>query len=243
MGGQPMSRSKTMWVGAALLGLGLAAAPASAQYYGYRPAAENALRIRLGLFTPEGGSAYWDEKSRDFTGEPDDFEDVSFGIEYQRELMPMLHLLLGGTFFEGVHDQSYRDFEDERGRPISHTASLETASFDAGLRLDLAPGGTPLVPYIGAGGKLVSWTLIEDGDFIDFSTSPPEIFTDLFEAEGTATGYFLLLGVEVPVGRSFSFFAEGRWHEASDDLADDFEDFGELDLSGRELAAGVSWRF
>ncbi len=238
-----MSRSKITCVGAALVALGLAAAPAAAQGYGYRSAAENGLRVRLGLFTPEGGSAYWEEKERDFTGEPEDFEDASFGVEYQRALTPMLHLLVGGTFFEGIHDQSYRDFEDDRGRPIVHTTALETASFDAGLRLDLAPPGVPLVPYMGAGGKLVSWTLTEDGDFIDFSTSPPEIFTDFFEAEGTATGYFLLLGIEVPVGRSFSFFAEGRWHEVNDDLADDFEDLGELDLSGQELAAGVTWRF
>ena len=238
-----MSRSKIIWAGAVVVGLGLAAAPAAAQGYGYRSAAENALRLRLGLFTPEGGSSYWEEKSRDFTGEPEDFEDISFGIEYQRDLTPMLRLLLGGTFFEGTQDQAYLDFEDERGRPIIHDTTLETASFDAGLRLDLAPPGLPIIPYVGGGGKLVSWTLTEDGDFIDFTTDPPEIFTDFFEAEGTATGYFLLLGAEIPLGHSFSFFAEGRWHEVNDDLEDDFEGLGELDLSGRELAAGVSWRF
>jgi hypothetical protein len=238
-----MSRSKLSWFGAALVLLAATASPAGAQGYGYRPAAQNGLRLRLGLFTPEGGSAYWAEKTRDFTGEPDDFEDVTFGVEYQRELMPMLHLLIGGSFFAGEQDQAYRDFEDDLGRPIVHTTALETASFDAGFRLDLAPADLPLVPYVGAGGKLVSWQLSEDGDFIDFSTVPPEIFTDFFEADGTAVGYFLLLGLEVPVGHFFSFFAEGRWHEVNDDLGDDFEDFGDLDLSGRELAAGVSWRF
>ena len=115
-----MSRSRISWFGAALVFLAAAAPPASAQGYGYRPAAANGLRLRLGLFTPEGGSAYWEEKTRDFTGEPDDFEDVSFGVEYQRALTPMLHLLLGGTFFEGKHDQAYRDFEDDLGRPIVH---------------------------------------------------------------------------------------------------------------------------
>jgi hypothetical protein len=45
------------------------------------------------------------------------------------------------------------------------------------------------------------------------------------------------------VGPSFAVFAEGRWHNAEDELSDDFEDFGDLDLSGRELTGGISWTF
>ena len=36
-------------------------------------------------------------------------------------------------------------------------------------------------------------------------------------------------------------FAEGRWTRVDDDLNKDFDGFGKIDLSGREIAAGVSW--
>jgi hypothetical protein len=48
----------------------------------------------------------------------------------------------------------------------------------------------------------------------------------------------------VPVGPQWSFFAEGRWQDLEEELGEDFEDLGaDLDLSGRSLAAGASWRF
>ena len=49
-------------------------------------------------------------------------------------------------------------------------------------------------------------------------------------------------GLQVPVSRRLSVFAEGRWTRVDDDLEGDFEDFGKIDLSGKEIAAGLSWR-
>ncbi|HRC84675.1 MAG TPA: hypothetical protein PK413_03600, partial [Thermoanaerobaculia bacterium] len=61
--------------------------------------------------------------------------------------------------------------------------------------------------------------------------------------DGVAYGWYGLVVLEVPVSSAMSFFAEGRWTDAEDDLSGDFEDLGKLDLSGRALSAGVSWRF
>lgn len=217
--------------------------PASAQRYARRYAPENSVRVRVGLFEPRADSPYFDEKFRDFTGSKSDLQDATVGIEYVRELMPMLDLMVGGTFYEAAHDQAYRDFEDSRDRPIFHTLSLEQTSFDLGVRLKLAPPNAPVTPYIGGGGSFVSWKLREDGDFIDFSPPPPQIFSAILEAEGDALGYFLVAGVEVPLGNSWAIFAEGRYHDAEDDLGDDFEGFGKLDLAGTEFSAGASLRF
>jgi hypothetical protein len=45
------------------------------------------------------------------------------------------------------------------------------------------------------------------------------------------------------LGDTFAFFAEGRWDSAEDELTDDFEGLGDIDLAGQQISAGVSWRF
>ena len=41
----------------------------------------------------------------------------------------------------------------------------------------------------------------------------------------------------------FGIYAEGRWTWAEATLKDDFEGFGKLDLGGREVVAGLTWRW
>ena len=47
---------------------------------------------------------------------------------------------------------------------------------------------------------------------------------------------------QVPLGDSFSLFAESRWTELDDDLSGDFEGLGNLDLGGNTIAFGAGWR-
>ena len=97
-------------------------------------------------------------------------------------------------------------------------------------------------PYIGGGGGFYDWTLEESGDFIDFDGGAT-IFTDTFFTDGTAFGTYFLAGLDIPLGNTWSIFAEGRWDSADDDLTGDFEGLGEIDLAGRQVAAGFAWRF
>ena len=46
----------------------------------------------------------------------------------------------------------------------------------------------------------------------------------------------------MPLGNSFSLFAESRWTELEDDLSGDFEGLGNLDLGGNTIAFGAGWR-
>jgi opacity protein-like surface antigen len=204
---------------------------------------EQALRIDLGLFEPRGESTYWDEKAIDFTGDPEDFEDISVAIQYVRFLGPRLGLMVGGSFFDGGEDQEYLFFEDELGFPIRHRTDLEISSLTLGLLLHLARRDATIVPYVGIGGGIYFWRLTEVGDFIDFSTPRLDIFYDFFEDEGETLGYYYQAGLEVPVARNWSVYGEARWQRADDDLGGDFEGLGELDLSGRTITAGISWSF
>jgi opacity protein-like surface antigen len=235
---------RKMRVMMALLGLLILAAPAFAQrghrrYYAER---EGAFRIHLGAFRPDGDSEYWRDKEADFTGSAmDDFENASFGLDYLLPLGDRLSLMFSGSVYEGDTTNAYRNFEDNFGDRIRHDTTLDIASATLGLLLHLTGPGAPVQPYVGAGGGAYPWQLEESGDFIDFGSASRPIFTATLKSDGVAFGYYGLVGLEAPITRRVSIFAEGRWTQVDDDLSGDFEGFGKLDLSGREFAAGISW--
>jgi opacity protein-like surface antigen len=232
-------RSTALAALAAILIAGLAAGPASAQYYDR----EHTLRFRAGLFEPDGESQYWDDTAGLFTGDASDFEDTLVGFDYRMSLGgEHLALLLSASDYSGEDHRTYLDFVDDTGGEIRHTASLDITSLTAGLVLRFAPHAA-VSPYIGAGGGLYSWTLEERGRFIDFGSPGLDLFRSDFQDEGDTFGYYVQAGLDIPLGAGWALFAEGRWHEADDELSGDFEGLGTLDLSGREISAGASWTF
>jgi opacity protein-like surface antigen len=237
--------SKRARVMIALSGLLVLSMPAFAQhrynrrYYSER---EGEFRLHLGAFRPDGNSQYWDDVQADFTGgDPSDLEGASFGLDY---LLPLgsdrLSLMFSGSYYSGSNTLAYRGFEDNFGDRIRHDTNLDIGSATIGLVFHLTPAGAPIQPYIGAGGGAFPWRLEESGDFIGAGPTLP-IFTDRLTSSGTAFGYYFLGGIEAPITRRVSIFAEGRWTRVDADLNDDFEGFGKLDLGGREFAAGLSW--
>jgi opacity protein-like surface antigen len=242
---------RSWWVGATVLVcLTAAALPAEAQRYGRGRGRgyehygnQQSVRLRLGLFTPEGDSDFFDDTAFDFTGEPKEFEDAVAGIDYVFDVQRNVGLMLSADYFEGQQDQSYRNFEDNHGNRISHTTTLEVTPITAGLVVKLAPEHSPVVPYVGAGGGIYAWRYEESGDFIDFNSPSRSVFSDTLEDTGAALGYYVMAGLDVPVSPYFSIFAEGRWDRADDELGGDFEELGTLDLSGRRVMGGIAWHF
>ncbi|HEX9942831.1 MAG TPA: hypothetical protein VGG03_12495 [Thermoanaerobaculia bacterium] len=234
----------------ALSGLLVLAMPAFAQHHGrgyghgrrYYPENDQEFRIHLGAFQPDGDSEYWRDVERDFTGSVDDFENASFGLDYLLPLGNHLSLMFSGNVYEGDNTQAYRGFEDNFGDRIRHDTTLDIASGTLGLVFHLTGPGAAVRPYLGAGGGAYAWQLEESGDFIDFGSASRPIFSATLQSDGVAFGYYGLLGLSAPITPRLSIFAEGRWTEVDDDLSGDFEGFGKIDLSGREFAAGLSWR-
>jgi opacity protein-like surface antigen len=238
--------SKTTPVIFALFGLlAVVALPASAQYRShsyYDSDRDGEFRIRLGAFEPDGSSDYWDGIRHDFTNSSTrDFQAPNLGLDYILPLNGPLNLIFSGSVYQGSSSGSYRNFEDNFGNRIHHDTTLDIASLTAGLLVRLAPRRYPVQPYIGAGGGVYPWRLKESGDFIDFSTPNNAIFSADLKSDGTAFGFYGLLGLEVPVSRRVNLFVEGRFTHVNDNLNKDFEGAGRIDLSGSEVAAGVSW--
>jgi opacity protein-like surface antigen len=238
-----MKRTRLMWT-ASVLAL-LLAAPGFASNGGSRGhwGEDQIFRFDLGQFEPRGDSEYWDDVELEFTGSSADFDDAVIGVEWVRFLGDRLGLSIAGSFYEGSDTLEYRRFEDQNGFPIRHTADLDISSFTIGLLLHITQRDRAIVPYVGFGGGVWAWRLIEVGDFIDFSTPTLEVFDDYFEDEASAVGYYWRAGLEVPLATNWSLYAEGRWQRVDDELGADFEGLGEIDLSGETMAAGLSVSF
>jgi len=206
-------------------------------------AGENVFRGSVGVFSPSGSSEYWSDKESDFTTSVDDFEDVTFALEYVHFVSSRVGLLFAVSGWEGKSTQSYRDFVDDLGNEISHVSSLEIAWLDLGVLFHLLSDRAAVMPYLGGGVSVAGWELVEEGEFIDFGVSPPEVIRDVFSAKSEEFGYFLLAGLEVPVSDRVALFAEALWRDAEAELGQDFAGFGALDLSGYSISAGVSVGF
>ena len=206
-------------------------------------AGQQSFRVRIGLFQPQGESAFWEDKEVDFTGQIGDFEDKVVGVDYVAELNPVLSLILSTDYYQSEVEQAYLDYETFDGGDIYHDTALDITPLTAGLMFNLMPEGAPVRMFVGAGGGLYMWRLEEFGSFIDFDVQPSEIFDGRFVDEGEAFGYYLQAGLEIPLGSSLSLIADGRWDEVEDSLSGDFEGFGDLDLSGARYTFGIGWRF
>lgn len=229
-----------------ILGVGLllsGAGQARAQEPIGHLAGQSVIRGSLGVFSPDGESRYWEEKSRDFTTTVSDYDDFTFALDYLYFVSPRLGALFSIGGWEGESTQGYRDFVDNLGNEIEHVTTVDAVWLDFGLVFHLLGRRAPVMPYVGAGGSFIGWELAEEGEFIDFGFNPPEVITDLFVADGETFGFFVLVGLEIPLGSSAALFAEARWRDADVELRQDFAGFGTLDLSGRSLTAGLSFSF
>jgi hypothetical protein len=223
-------------------GLLLASVPALAATHTRPIDREGEFRLRGGIFRPDGESEYWRGVERDFTGDIKDFEDPSFGLDFLLPLNDHLSLNFSGSYYQGQTTGAYRGFVDDRGDRIRHDTTLDIASATAGLVLHFTGPDAPVRPYVGIGGGAYPWRLEEEGDFIDFGPNPDEVFSARLRSSGVAFGGYGLVGLDVPISRDVSLFAEGRFTKVDDELDEDFEGFGDLDLSGREVSFGISWK-
>jgi hypothetical protein len=232
-----------MWTRALVLGwIIVAACAAAAEAQGnWRPGDFGSLRFRFGLFEPKADSEYWDDKFRDFTGSASSFEDFIWGVDYLWRTSKSSGLLFGTSFYRGRTTQAYRDWVDEFGADIRHTTDLELWDITAAFELRLGRGD--VAPYVGIGGGFLYWRLEESGDFIDFGSDDLPIIFASYRASGWTYEGFGFVGLDIALGYRWSFFVEGRYRVADDELADDFSGFGTIDLSGTEITAGFSWNF
>lgn len=229
----------------------IAAVPAQAQP---RSPAGNSLQFRFGWFVPTGDGSFWDDTADTFTLDGSDFDDAVFGVTFVTGVSNTLEVGFNIDFYDATVRSAYRDWIDESGFPILHDSGLDVTPVTVDIRF--LPGGRLAyrgargqyavhhpVPYFGVGAGLLFWEYVEEGDFLDFTYDPPEVFPAYFEDDGVAPEIHALAGIEIPAGPAWSFLLEGRYSWADADLGQDFEGLGTLELGGFSGFFGVAFHF
>ena len=220
----------------------IAFTPVAEAQRSWSPGDTGSVRFRLGLFEPQANSGYWSEKFEVWTGNAEDFQDLTWGVDGLWMVGPTWGFQFGSSWYQGATTQSYRDYVDDTGRDIAHRTELTTWDLTAAW-LYKPLRGSSVRPYFGVGGGLVSWRLLEYGDFIDFGNDG-SVEYGAYGDEGTTFMAFGLVGLEFLSGSGWSFIVEGRWREAETSLGGGFGSLNQrLDLSGPELSGGISWNF
>lgn len=217
---------------------GVAAGAQDSRPFNDRP---NNVRIRYGLFEPSGDSVYWQTREEDFFGDASDLEDGRWGLDYMRMFTERWAVLASTSFYDDGVTTSYRDFVDNQGNEIVHDLTLDLSNLEFGVVYFPLRRSFVVAPYLGAGLDWTFYELRESGDFIEPRSN--RVISGTFSDDGSELGWFWLVGLEVPIGQQFGLFAEARWHDVDAQLGGDFEDFGTIDLGGRELSVGASFRF
>ena len=235
-----MLRHATRTVLLATLLLLLVSADAEAQWQ-RQYELQNQVRFRLGIFEPAGRLEGWEGVFEGFTGRPSDLQDFVWGMDYLLRTSRNTAVLFGFSYFAGKTTSAYEDWVGDDGSEIRHTTRLDISDLTAAFVYRF--GSVGVRPYVGVGGGFVWWTLTDEGYFIDFGLPSQPVIWAWYGAQGATFEAFGLLGIDIPLNPRWSFFVEGRYRYASDELGDDFSGFGKLDLSGYEVTGGFGINF
>ncbi len=208
------------------------------------------FRLKLGMFNPEGESDFWqDDNFANFTGDIEDFDDVTYGLDFAWSASRYVSVMLSLEHYESEVTQYYRPLGPEYPdlTDLGHLTQLEITPLTLGIVLYPAGRRAPIVPYLGVGGGLFWWEYSEVGDFCAFD-DPTDPFSCVvvetgYASEGVSGGWYAVAGLDIPITPAWSIFGEAKWLSAKADLGDDLEGYGELDLSGISYMGGFAWKF
>lgn len=209
------------------------------------------LKFETGYAFQRAQSDIFDFVVREHTLERSDFNGPYLGAEVAFRLDPRWDLALSVGYQNSSTRSEFREWVDEAGLPIEQVTELTLVPFSVGAKYYLKPRGRSIgrfawipervVPYVGAGIGVMSYRFEQEGDFVDFDTN--DIFFDRFVTDRQTFLARAAAGVDIAVGRQFVVNGEARYNYARGSMGDDFSGFGDIDLDGLQLTAGVAIRF
>lgn len=209
------------------------------------------VKFETGYGFQRAQSDIFDFVVREHTLERSDFNSPYLGAEVAFRLDPQLDLALSVGYQHSSTLSEFREWVDDAGLPIEQVTELTLVPFSVGAKYYLKPRGRSIgrfawvpetvVPYVGAGIGVMSYRFEQEGDFVDFETL--DIFFDRFVADRQTFLARAAAGVDIAVGRQLVVNGEARYNYARGPMGDDFSGFGDIDLDGLQLTAGVAIRF
>ncbi len=236
----------------AFLGLTLSGVPARAQtspdFLFGKP--KGTIGVRTGWVFASAKSDLFTDLQDQFTLDRKDFNAPAIGVDLDFAVSPRASVVIGFDFSKASKNSEYRDFVDNQRLPITQTTSLRETNLSGGIKFALTPRGREIssrawipasvTPYVGAGGGLMHYQLLQFGDFIedDFDVVP-----DTIRSAGWTPSAHVFGGVDVKLSRRVYVSGEGRYLWSNATLGSDFIGFEPIDLAGFKLTGGVSYMF
>ena len=236
------------------------------------PAAANTVTVRFSFNLPTMKSDFWTTDFDNMTYKRSNFQDTSFGVDYEIFLTRELSLMFSFDTFTKSKSGVYKGY-------VGYQLDTGNFAFPSSFQGDFTPGHslrytvtplqasikiTPLgrrvrvIPYIGGGVGLYIYSLRMTGDLVDFSD--PYVYTepgypdvrvypiqsvDAMEGENfgrLALGYQLFGGLQVPIGSRLTLAGEFKYSSAKSKM-NNFAGFEPLDLGNLQMSLGITYWF
>lgn len=211
------------------------------------------LKLETGYGFQRAESALFDQVIDDFTLERRDFDSPYLGGELGVRVNEQWDVALGVGYQSASTVSEYRDFVGTDDLPIEQVTTFRLVPLVVSGKYYLKPRGRSIgrfawipetvVPYLGAGVGLMSYRFEQDGEFVDESDPGLPIFRDRLTTDRNTFLARAAAGLDFAVSERFVLSGEARYHYARGSLDNDFSRFGDIDLDGLQLVAGVSVRF
>ena len=212
-----------------------------------------ALKFETGYGFQRAQSPLFDDVIGRFTLDRRDFDSPYLGGELGVRVNEQIDIAISVGHQSASTLSEYRDFVGTDDLPIEQVTELRLIPALVSAKYYLKPRGRSIgrfawvpekvVPYVGAGIGLMSYRFEQDGEFVDESDPGLPIYNDFLSTARNAFLARAAAGVDLALGTQFVLSGEARYNYSRGPLTNDFSGFGDIDLDGLQLVAGVSVRF
>lgn len=180
-----------------------------------------------------------------------DFDSPYIGGELAVRVSERWDVAIGVGYQSSSERSEFREFVGTDDLPIQQLTELEIIPVVVTAKYYPTGRGRSIgrfawipqtfSPFVSGGIGVASYRLFQDGEFVDFETL--DIFQETFVTDRQAFLARAAAGLEIAVGRQFALSGEARYSWARSPLGEDYAGFGDIDLDGIQLVAGIAVRF
>lgn len=210
------------------------------------------LKFESGYGIQRANSDVYDFLMSEHTLARSDFDSPYIGGEVAVRVSERWDIALSAGWQQSSAKSEFRDWVDADDLPIEQITELELVPvsvnakfypFERGVNVGrFAWIPRTFSPFVGGGMGFVSYTLAQEGDFVDFESF--EIFPDRLQSDHEAFLARALAGVNVSLANQFLFTLEARYSWANAALGRSYSsEFDDIDLSGMQFVGGFAVRF
>ena len=209
------------------------------------------IGIKGGYARAQAGSEVFDFARRELTLDIGDFSSSAWGAELAVRATERLDVAGEVGVARSRTWSEFRDWVDLDDLPIEQSTTFLRVPVTLSVKYYLRDRGRSVSdfawipvkwsPYIGAGGGALWYRFEQEGAFVDFQTL--DVFDALYLSEAMTSTAHVFTGVGISLSPRVVLTGEGRYSWGRAEMGTDFVDFDQIDLSGFQATAGLSFRF